>query len=106
MAPIFILAAAVAAGQLTPEDPKTGAVATGNEQRRCISWTVAKRTHGIQRRADEQWLWGLVTGFDLAGWRSEHEKLIWPSDTPGDYLDSTALSVGPMTPGKSPPSSG
>lgn len=87
MTPLLSLLAAAFVAQLTPEDARTGAVAAGNEQRTCLSWTHAKRVHGSQRHLDEKWFWGLVTGFDLAGWRSDQHKLVWPSDTPGDFLD-------------------
>ena len=86
MTPLVSLLVAASATQLTPQDPRTGAVATGNEQRACLSWTRAQRAHSYQRRLDEKWFWGLVTGFDLAGWRSDVEKLVWPSDTPSDFL--------------------
>src|SRR4051812_36528104 len=86
-----ILAFAVAAS-LSSRSPTIRAVhdvnAIGQERRSCASWVAAKRRGGLPRKYDEQWFWGFVTGVDMAGWRSDEQKLVWPSDTPADFLVS------------------
>ena len=59
----------------------------GVGQRSCRSWTIAKARQGKQRQMDETWFWGLLDGLDVASWKSDENKIIWPSDTPRDFLD-------------------
>ena len=80
---MMFLAMALAAALIRDEP----AVAYDNENRTCSSWTAAKHVGHTQRKADEHWFWGFITGLDVAGRRSDEEKLLWPSDTPSDYLD-------------------
>jgi hypothetical protein len=78
-----LLALALAAA-LARDEP---VIAIDSGRRTCTSWLAAKGAHSAQRKADEHWFWGYITGLDVAGWRSGEEKLVWPSDTPDDYLN-------------------
>ena len=51
----------------------------------CPTWMQNK----MMRRArglDEQWLFGFLSGADFALAKSDERKLLWPSDTPQDYV--------------------
>jgi hypothetical protein len=40
------------------------------------------------RAIDEQWLYGFLSGANFALAKSNEQKLLWPSDTPQDYVTS------------------
>jgi hypothetical protein len=53
----------------------------------CRSWSANRRSRRA-RDAGEEWLYGFLSGADFALAKSDEQKMLWPSDTPQDYVTS------------------
>jgi len=51
----------------------------------CQVWS-ADKTARDARSADEEWLYGFVSGADSIAAKSYEKKLVWPSDYPLDFV--------------------
>jgi hypothetical protein len=53
----------------------------------CAEWSSHRHKSGVERKLDQQWLFGFLSGANFTLAKDEEHKLLWPSDDPRNYVD-------------------
>ncbi len=53
----------------------------------CAEWSSHHRRPGVDRRLDQQWLFGFLSGANFALSKDSEHKLLWGSVDPRNYVD-------------------